>query len=227
MYNENRAAISLTFDDGLASQVENALPLLKQHSIQSTFFLIKNSPFGAFDKEAWAQAILDGHEIGSHSANHRKATELFGWEAMREATESMEWIKSELDYQATSFCYPFTDAPQDLRQAVINAGYKQARGGRQARKVLTVVKDDGFDLYNVPALHVNSALFNHGEIEAWIDATLERGAWLTMMFHGIGKESDWDNVTNDRFDYLLRFLNAAKGRGLLVAPFGTVAETIR
>ena len=34
-----RAYISLTFDDGVPSQIENAIPLLNKYNLRGTFFL--------------------------------------------------------------------------------------------------------------------------------------------------------------------------------------------
>jgi peptidoglycan/xylan/chitin deacetylase (PgdA/CDA1 family) len=43
-------AVSLTFDDGLRSQLETAIPLLDEHGLQTTFYL--NPPHDG-DEDDW------------------------------------------------------------------------------------------------------------------------------------------------------------------------------
>jgi len=76
--------ISLTFDDGLRCQFDQALPVLNSHGIPATFFLIANKePTHEGRKNEWwkidwrdedramlKKAVQRGHEIGSHSVTH-------------------------------------------------------------------------------------------------------------------------------------------------------------
>jgi peptidoglycan/xylan/chitin deacetylase (PgdA/CDA1 family) len=81
-----QSLISLTFDDGLRCQFDNAVPVLNRHDIPATFFLIANqdSTHESWDhKNDWwkidwreediatlKKLINHGHEIGSHSVTH-------------------------------------------------------------------------------------------------------------------------------------------------------------
>src|ERR671931_2018435 len=47
---ECRGAVSLTFDDGMRSQLETAIPLLDEHGLQATFYL--NPPRDG-DEDDW------------------------------------------------------------------------------------------------------------------------------------------------------------------------------
>lgn len=75
------ALVSLTFDDGLICQFERAVPILDQHGLPATFFLIANRDrmherrwpkidWGDEDKRPLKGMIQRGHEIGSHSVSH-------------------------------------------------------------------------------------------------------------------------------------------------------------
>lgn len=63
-----RAAVSLSFDDGRASQVDMGLAVLKKANVKVTFFV---NP-GAVEKKlaGWKQAVADGHEIANHTTTH-------------------------------------------------------------------------------------------------------------------------------------------------------------
>ena len=63
-----RAAVSLTYDDGLNSQLDNVLPQLDAMGLKATFFLtMENMKARAAD---WRRAALGGHEMADHTATH-------------------------------------------------------------------------------------------------------------------------------------------------------------
>jgi peptidoglycan/xylan/chitin deacetylase (PgdA/CDA1 family) len=81
------ALISLTFDDGLRCQFEQAVPILRRYDFVATFFLVANQDathdswwrrkndwwkidWREVDIAMLKQLIRDGHEIGSHSVTH-------------------------------------------------------------------------------------------------------------------------------------------------------------
>jgi hypothetical protein len=144
-----------------------------------------------------------------------------------ETAHSKYLLEKQFDAPVVSFCYPFTDAPELLQNAVRKAGYKQARGGRVARSDKYVTPKDGVNLFNMPCLHANDGVLST-QGEMWIYAALERGAWLTLMLHGVGDNgNDWDNVFPNTWENFLDFLQRMRDRGLWIAPFGTVAENLR
>lgn len=224
LWNGRRAALSLTFDDTLPCQLQNAVPEMDRRGIQGTFFAIADCREYPLDVVGWRKIVPAGHEIGSHSVAHRKAADLTLQNAMYEAQESKRQLENHFGTPMESFCYPYTDAPSHLQLAV-KKFYKQARGGRGARVEKYVTPGDGVNLYNMPCFHVNEAAA--GSVGRWADEALRRGAWLTLMFHGVGEPKAWDNVTSPTFCDMLDELVEAKGRGLWVAPFGAVAESYR
>lgn len=228
LWNGNRAALSLTFDDALPCQLKYAVPAMDVNGIRGTFFAIGDCPEYPLDVIGWRPAFNRGHEVGSHSVRHKKAATLNEKTAEYETKDSKRILENHFGIPVTSYCYPYTDAPALLQDAVRKAGYKQARGGRVARADKYITPGDGVNLFNTPCFHVNGACFNHGEVNAWVDAALERNAWLTLMFHGVGPDDNqWDNVHEDTFTKFMQFLKAAASRGLWVAPFGEVAENLR
>jgi len=63
-----KAAVSLTYDDALDSQIANAVPALREAGFRATFFLTKDNVGEALDE--WIQVARAGHEIGNHSQTH-------------------------------------------------------------------------------------------------------------------------------------------------------------
>lgn len=219
--------VSLTFDDGLPCQIANALPMLNRWGLDGTFFLIAAdaSEYGPLQKEVWRDAYGYGHEIGSHTVTHRKPFTLSTADAVWEARRSKGYLENMINGMVTTFCYPFTDAPAALQDAVRGCGYVAARGGRGARPDKYLVPGDGANLFNVPCFHVGPQTIV--DCQQWIDETVRRGAWLTLMFHGVGDPQAWDNISVLWFDELLSYLYAAKSRGLQVVTFSQGAGLYR
>src|SRR5262249_51194820 len=65
-----RAAVSLTYDDGLASHVDVVGPALQKHHLHATFFIARNASAVHDRMGKWADLYRQGNEIASHTMNH-------------------------------------------------------------------------------------------------------------------------------------------------------------
>src|SRR5688572_13336353 len=63
-----RAAIVLTYDDALVSQLDHAVPALDAAGLKGTFYLMGRSSGLIVDR--WRAVAASGHELGNHSINH-------------------------------------------------------------------------------------------------------------------------------------------------------------
>ena len=66
--NGARAAIVLTYDDSLRSQLDIAVPQLDAAGLKGSFFLNGTMPLEAV--ESWRAVAASGHELGNHSLFH-------------------------------------------------------------------------------------------------------------------------------------------------------------
>src|SRR5438876_436308 len=67
---DRSAAISLTFDDAMATHLDYAGPILKRHGIHGTFFV--STGMEAWQKriQQWQSLAAEGNEIGGHTVTH-------------------------------------------------------------------------------------------------------------------------------------------------------------
>jgi para-nitrobenzyl esterase len=65
--NGARAAVVLTYDDAVPSQLDNAIPALDSVGLKGTFFL---SNVRQADVERWKAAAARGHELANHTLSH-------------------------------------------------------------------------------------------------------------------------------------------------------------
>ncbi|MGQ9729715.1 MAG: polysaccharide deacetylase family protein [Candidatus Zipacnadales bacterium] len=116
--NECEGAVSLTFDDGLPSQLRKAIPMLNDHGLAGTFYL---SPQGDWRKKLapWVEHYQAGHEIGNHTLSHtcsrgfRDELGASGLETLSLANIEADVVEAERRLSelfprpnGRSFCYP-------------------------------------------------------------------------------------------------------------------------
>ena len=200
--------ISLTFDDGLRCQFDQALPLLNQHGLRATFFLVANTDriftdgyrhpdwnktdWNKRDTQLFKNMLQQGHEIGSHSVHHKHP--FLDKNPQYEAEGSKEFIENRLDAPISSYCYPFCHFTEAIKQAVAAAGYEQARWGPNETYYPL---QDPIDHFKVDCRHISKSSFEivrgnsagkYGgeDVGRW----LRPGCWHVLMFHGIGSVRD-------------------------------------
>jgi len=66
-----RAAVSLSYDDALDSQLDHAIPALDRAGIKATFYLQLSNPAVRNRMAEWRAAAAHGHELGNHTLFHQ------------------------------------------------------------------------------------------------------------------------------------------------------------
>jgi peptidoglycan/xylan/chitin deacetylase (PgdA/CDA1 family) len=100
--------VALTFDDGFASDLHAAAPLLAAHGRQATYFLspaLVGRPGYLTWDEARELSRL-GHEIGAHGWDHRNLDRLTETELRRDVRESRREIEARVGRECLSLSLP-------------------------------------------------------------------------------------------------------------------------
>ena len=66
---DKRSSISLTFDDGMKSHLDLAIPILEDFGLAGTFYPVAGGDWQA-SLNRFRPAFENGHEIGNHSIHH-------------------------------------------------------------------------------------------------------------------------------------------------------------
>ena len=146
------AAVALSFDDGFENFATEAFPLLEEHHLPATVFLVTRHcgatndwpaqprRFGGKRLLAWSrieQLHRAGIEFGAHTVNHPDLTALAPGAARGEILDSKRQIEDRIGAGVTSFAYPFGAESAALREVVAEhftvgcstrLGYLDARG---------------------------------------------------------------------------------------------------
>ena len=227
-------AISLSFDDARASQVDAGTALLDQYGVKGTFYVVPNSVKQRL--EGWKRAVTSCHEIGNHSFNHpctgnfpwsrQKAIENYTLKKMRnELILTNKAIKELLGVEAEVFAYP--------------CGQTYIGRGKNTKSYVPVVSklflsgrgwlDEGpnapqfCDLAQLTGMEMDGKDFD--QILPLIENAKKSGAWLVLAGHEMGGSG---NQTT-RLSMLKKLIEYAQNpaNGIWIAPVGTVAKYIK
>ena len=227
-------AISLSFDDARASQVDVGTALLDQYGVKGTFYVVPNSVKQRL--EGWKKAVASGHEIGNHSFNHpctgnfqwsrQKAIENYTLKKMRnELILTNKAIKELLGVEAEVFAYPcgqtYIGRGENTKSyvPVISKLFLSGRGwldeGPNAPQFC--------DLAQLTGMEMDGKDFD--QILPLIENAKKSGAWLVLAGHEMGASG---NQTT-RLSMLKKLIEYAQNpaNGIWIAPVGTVAKYIQ
>jgi peptidoglycan/xylan/chitin deacetylase (PgdA/CDA1 family) len=149
--------VVLTFDDGFADFLHEALPLLTAYNVPATLFMVSGlsgsssrwllkAGEGERPLLTWAELqeiSRQGIEIGAHSVTHPKLDMIPLRHACAEIRDSKVAIEDRLGVEVRSFAYPYGFYNAAVRELVAEAGYSCACAVRYAT---SSIHDDRFAL---------------------------------------------------------------------------------
>ncbi|WP_328338895.1 polysaccharide deacetylase family protein [Streptomyces violaceus] len=135
---EGRNLVGLTFDDGYADFVTEALPLLRRWDCGATLFVLPGQLGGdnAWDPvgprkplltaDGIRHAAAEGVEIGSHGLTHLDLTKTDDVILKAEVADSRAQLEELTGARVDGFCYPYGAIDARAVEAVREAGYAYA-----------------------------------------------------------------------------------------------------
>ncbi len=181
----SRPLVSVTFDDGWATQYVNGLPILKQYQIPATFYLISGSLNQAeYLTTAQAKAIQSAsNELGSHTVTHSDLTTLSTTKLNKELSGSQMVLQQLFGGSIVDFAAPYGT----YNQKTIAAIQKYYRSQRTTDAGYNT--KDGFDAYSLKVQNVD---INTTEtmVDGWLAEANREGAWLILVYHEVRPEVD-------------------------------------
>lgn len=121
--------VILTFDDGYADFYTNVFPLLKKYNIKAINYIMPNfiGDTGYLAGNQIKELINSGYvEIGSHTINHIALTSVDTERINFEIQQSKDELENAYNIDITSFAYPYGFYNEEIRNIVVEAGYKNA-----------------------------------------------------------------------------------------------------
>ena len=107
--------VALTLDDGPGSHAMELLDYFDSRNVKVTFFLI-GSDVGKYPKSV-QRMVDEGHEIGSHTMNHKQLTAVKEDRAIAEMEEGAKAIEEVAGVPVTVCRHPYGDSTEEQRIA--------------------------------------------------------------------------------------------------------------
>ena len=228
------AAVVLTYDDALRSQLDIAIPQLDAAKFKGTFFL--DSDITPADMLRWRKAQRTGHELGNHSLFHpcpramlpdrrNYLTENYDTDRMLDEIRVMNNVLSGIDGASTRTysvpCSQMLVGGVDYTDALRRSGLvKYVRTGGDAFK--SVITDTrALDVFQVPS---------YGPVDkpdgktliAYAERVRAAKGLGVLQFHGTG--GDYLEVSAEAHQQLLDWLS--KHPEVWVATFQQVMDYV-
>ena len=216
-YQGRKAALSLTFDDGLQEHYTLLRQELNSRGLRATFAII-GSKVGSMMRSSQDKAMgisgtpcmtwqmiqqlaADGHEIGSHGWEHKNVTKLPAEQLRYEVQHNDSIIMMHTGRFPMSYFYP-----GNQKDSVTIAFCERNRVGSRTFQTSIGSKCDTLWL------------------RQWIDGLVEQGKWGIGMTHGI--TTGYDHFTDPQILWSFLDYVVACQNNLWVAPFNEVAAYI-
>lgn len=232
-----KAAIVLTYDDGLKSHRDIVMPQLEAKGFRGTFFL-----YGQVVRDTevpeWREAAKRGHELGNHSLFHPclagtvepssaslcRSLECYSVKDMLTEIAMMNSFLYAIDgKKERAYAYPCGQCVaggEDYSQPLLASGLAKYCRGAAGRHVVEDLKTLNFAL--IPTLPAKTGC-KAGELIQYVQDALEKNGLGILVFHGVG--GDYLTVDAAEHQKLVDFL-ASHSDEIWVGTFSEVLDYV-
>jgi peptidoglycan/xylan/chitin deacetylase (PgdA/CDA1 family) len=191
----NRGIVTLTWDDGVASQYTGAFPIMKKYGLTGTFYLISgflNTDFYMTTAQA-AEIKAAGNELGGHTIDHPDLTTVTAAQLQTELQQSQTDLQNIFGGSFTDFATPF-GAYNDTVITAIQQYYTSHRTVDRGFN-----SKDNFDIYRLKIQQVDNTT-TAANITAWINEAKATNTWLILMYHQVDNPTDALSISSSDLD---------------------------
>lgn len=217
--NKALAAVSLSYDDALDSQLDNAIPTLDKHGFKGSFYLTLSSPAFKTRKNEWQRVAEHGHELGNHTINHacRKSLPNRDWVAPTNNLDTITVAQIVIEIKAANKILKELDK-KNIRTFTVPCTDNLAKGEDYLEVISPLfvgikssVGEIPKSMQNVDIKRINvisAESLTAQQLIALVKEAASHGTMINFTFHGIG--GDHLSITSEAHESLLNFLEKNK-----------------
>jgi peptidoglycan/xylan/chitin deacetylase (PgdA/CDA1 family) len=227
-----QTVVSITFDDGRASQT-TAAAVLERHGLHGTFFANSGNlgKAGYLTMAELYSMASAGHEIGGHTLTHPHLEGLSRDETARQICDDRSMLFNA-GFAVRSFAFPFGAASADEAVIARQCGYNSARGlntlssavspaCQECAPTETIPPVDPL-LTRAPAQVMNTTAA--ADLKDQVLTAREAGGWLQLTFHDLCRTECSDIATTEAEfeDFIAWLADEQTAGGIVVRNVGDV-----
>jgi peptidoglycan/xylan/chitin deacetylase (PgdA/CDA1 family) len=208
--------VSVAFDDGLQSQYDYALPLLKAKGMHATFYAITDDvgESGYLTVSELQNLQNNGNEVASHSKTHADFVGISDAQIQQECSVSKQVLQS-YGLTINNFAYPYGDYNTHT-DSIVSQYYRSARSGYDVPYVMPFPTGQ-FHLLATGG-DMNMSLL---DLQGRVNAAANNKGWVIICFHSIAPSpSGWDTGTQ----IFSQFLDYLESKGVAVLTVNQVLD---
>jgi peptidoglycan/xylan/chitin deacetylase (PgdA/CDA1 family) len=219
--------VSLTFDDGSASQY-STLSMLSAHGMNGTYYINSGLVGSSSYYMTWPQLhdlYNAGNDVGGHTVDHADLTKLSTANATAEVCNDRTSLINNGFSPVTSFAYPYAAVNTSAEQIVKQCGYSSGRTVGDINSINactscpyaeTIPPQDPYYLRTPENATTSTTL---STLETYVtNAETHGGGWVILVFHGIcdNRCTDTNSLSPSIFTALLDWLQPRSANGTVV-----------
>jgi peptidoglycan/xylan/chitin deacetylase (PgdA/CDA1 family) len=229
-------AVSLTYDDGHPTCLDQGIPDLQKYGFRGTFFVTP----GINDVERraadWRGAARRGHEIANHTFDHPCGDSLHGYtveQFTKEQTGKTEqWLNEHIGFDdERTYAYTCGETflgsgpgAHDRYRDLVAKTFLAARGGGGGPATPKAVRDNAYEISASAATWGND---DHRPAIDYCSQALASRGWAVLIFHNLVTGEASAEIETSRYvhEEVLRWLNERR-RSIWIQPFREVYRHI-
>jgi peptidoglycan-N-acetylglucosamine deacetylase len=235
-----RAAVSLSYDDGLPVHYEHVAPLFESHGLRCTFYVPVVTGLRQYPHQ-FRRVAKAGHELGNHSLFHpcRCEGDRVNWlnpaydlatynerrwnEEMAVANFALQLVDGHDQRTFGNTCYDNWIGPDHDRVSLepfMERHFLAARGELTGQPV----NFSRLNFWNLGT--INADFHTFADLRAEIEALIASGGWIIYTMHGVGSDTHRLHIDPDEHRRLVAWLAGNTAR-LWTAPVIDVVKYLR
>lgn len=229
-----KAAVCMSYDDGIITHLDNAIPDLNEAGFRGTFYLMGMNLVPEM-VEGWRLAASQGHELGCHSLFHPCSGE-YDWvpEEYRTDDYTLRRIFDEIQAMnqflyavdgktERTYAYPCHVKEVSGINYVDTLSRKGFFPGARNGFAAAAVSSDNLNLFDIPSMSITDEV-PFEKVVAYIEAAVENESLAVFCFHGIGGE--YIVTSSEYHQKIIAYLKAHEEK-LWVAPMVEVVQHLQ
>lgn len=216
----SNTVLSLTFDDGDADNYD-VRQVLKEKHIHATFYIISGfvGTDGYMTEDQLRGLFEDGNEIGGHTRDHTKLTEVRGGDLQYQVCQNRQDLVA-LGFDPISFAYPYGQYDDVAKQAVKDCGFMSARLVTHGPEVIP--PQDMYALRAMPYIVRDTRV---DKMQRYVKGVEEEGGgWAIFTFHHVCNQCDEYSITLEDFTQFAQWAYHQQTNGLIIKTIGEVIQ---